>query len=133
MAVFQSKLVQLSTDNVSVYNYLSDFRNFGTVMPEQIKDWQATESSCSFSIPNLATIHMSIKEKIVGEKISIVPDGSFAFPFELTCNFTAVSDSASTAMVVFDANINPMMSMMVSKPLQNFVDLLAEQIQRKFS
>ncbi len=133
MATFQSKQVSLNTNNITAYTFLSDFRNFGTVMPEQIKDWQATENSCSFTIPNMANIQMSIKEKIEGQKISIIPDASFAFPFELSCNFNAISDNTSNVTIIFDANINPMMSMMVSKPLQNFVDLLAEQIQRKFS
>ncbi len=36
---------------------------------------------------------------------------------------------ANAAQIIIDADINPMMSMMVSKPLQNFVNILAQRLK----
>lgn len=133
MAHFESKQVSIKQDAIATYLYLADFRNFGTVMPDQIKDWKATEDTCSFTIPNMATIAMRYKDKIEGERLSIVPETGTPLPFELICEFDAQTESSARIKVSIDAELNPLLSMMASKPMQNLVDLIAQQIERKFN
>lgn len=132
MAHFESKQVPVKKDALSLYLYLADFRNFGSVMPDQIKDWKATEETCSFTIPNMASIAMRYKDKLEAKRLSIVPEGG-PLPFELICEFTGLSEKESNVKVSIDAKLNPLLSMMASKPLQNLVDLIAQQIEKKYN
>ena len=133
MAHFESKQVTTNKSSKDIYTYLADFRNFGTVMPEQIKDWQATEDTCKFTIPSMATISMRYKDKMEYTRLSIVPETGTPLPFELVCEFDAINDASTKVKVSIDADLNPLLSMMASKPMQNLVDLIAQQIERAFN
>jgi len=52
-------------------------------MPEQVKDWQSTEDSCSFTIQNLPSISMKIHEKIPFTKIVYTSQSETPIKFEL--------------------------------------------------
>lgn len=133
MAHFESKNFYINKSSSIIYTYLSDFRNFGTVMPEQIKDWQATEDTCKFTIPGMATISMRYKDKIEGNRLSIIPETGTPLLFELVCEFESINVNSSKLKVSIDAELNALLSMMASKPMQNLVDLIAQQIERRFN
>ena len=50
--------------------------------------------------------------------------------FTLEANILSVSDSSSEVQLQFDGDFNPMMAMMVKKPLTNFIDTLTENIAK---
>jgi hypothetical protein len=44
-----------------------------------------------------------------------------------------VDDSKCEVHIIFNADMNAMIAMMAKKPLQNFVDVLVERLQEKYS
>lgn len=124
MKNIESEKLLINCEQERIFNFLSDFNNFGKLMPEQIINWQSTEDSCSFTIKGMTDLSMKIKEKHAFHSILITSYGKVPFEFELKCIFDDLGNSQTQSQLLFIADLNPMLSMMASKPLQNFVNML---------
>ena len=129
MKQIESDRIVINNSRELIYNFLSNFNNFGKLMPEQIINWQSTENSCSFTIKGLTDLSMKIKEKMPIEQIVIESDGNVPFTFELKWFFKEIENNQTEVQLLFLADLNAMMSMMVSKPLQNFVNILVVKLK----
>jgi len=98
-------------------------------MPPQVTDWKSTEDSCFFTIQGMTSLGMRIKERIPFSKIIIIPEGKVPFNFELHCLFAEKENNQTEAQLIFDADMNPMLNMMATKPLTNFVNILVQQLK----
>ena len=132
MKKFESEQHIIKNSSENIYKFLADFNNYKNLMPEQIVNWQSTEDNCSFTIQGMADISMKIQEKIPHSKIIIVPNGKVPFAFELICEMQAIDENSAKTQLTFMADLNPMLSMMASKPLQNFVNILSQKLKEYF-
>ena len=133
MKKFESKQVILKASAQNVYAFLSDLSNLSKFMPEQVTNWQATADTCSFTIQNMTSLSMRVKERIPFERIDVIPDGKSPFDFKLQLFLYSETDLQSKASFIFNADLNPVFSMMASKPLQNLVNLMADKLEKYFS
>ena len=69
-----------------------------------------------------------MKQKIPDSSIVIERNGKAPFDFLLSCSI-ADKQSQSEAQLFFDADLNPMFKMMASKPLTNFLNLIASKLK----
>jgi len=129
MKQIESERVVINNSKELIYNFLSNFNNFGKLMPEQIINWNSTDDSCSFTIKGLTELNMKIKEKTPFDQIIIESDSKVPFTFELKWYFKVVEINKTEAQLIFIADLNPMLNMMVSKPLQNFVNILVVKLK----
>lgn len=112
-----------------VFSFLSNFNNFQKLMPPQVSNWQSTEDDCYFTISGMASIGMKITEKVPNSLIKVSSNGKVPFNFTLNIALTETTPSQTTGQLTFEADLNPMMSMMVEKPLRNFFNLLAGKMK----
>jgi len=131
MAGIKSDKQEINKPDENIFNFLSDFNNFEKLMPEQVANWKSTTEACSFSVSGIGTIGLKISEKSPFSKIVIIPDGANKLPitFNLICNLKKINESLTEAQMIIDAEIPMMLSMMVSKPLQNLVNILALKLK----
>jgi len=129
MSKFESNPVNITLSDADVFNFLSDFNNFSKLMPSQVTDWKSDGESCSFTIQNMAVLGMRYKTKTPHHHIFIVSDGKVPFEFDLQVYLHKIGDAACSAKLEFNADLNPMMMMIASKPLANFINLLAEKLK----
>ena len=129
MKQIESDRVVINNSKELIYNFLSNFNNFGKLMPEQIINWNSTDDTCSFTIKGLTELSMKIKEITPFDQIIIESDGKVPFTFELKWFFKVVEINKTEAQLIFIADLNPMLNMMVSKPLQNFVNILVVKLK----
>ena len=132
MTKIESTPIEIQTSAKNIFAFLSDFNNFGKLMPAQITNWQSTVDTCSFTIQNMATLAMRIKEKIEPTKLLITSEAPSPFPFELICEFQETGENSCISTIRFNAEMNMMLAMMVKNPLQNFVNILNEQLKKMF-
>jgi hypothetical protein len=125
----QSDKVEINNSAKNIFNYLSDFRNFEKLMPSQVTNWQATEDECSFTINGMATIGMKIIEKTPDTKITITSNGKVPFDFKLFVVIEEKGADNCVGQLVFESDMNPMLKMMVEKPLGNFFNMLAQKMK----
>ena len=128
MTRLESDKVILSKSAEEVYNFLSDFNNFGHLMPEQIADWKSTNDECSFTIKGMASLGMKMVEKTPNSFIKIVRNGKAPFDFMLNVHIEDMQ-TQSSVQLAFDADLSTMMKMMASKPLTNFLNLLVNKLK----
>jgi len=131
MTKINSNPVEIYASAESVLDFLSNFDNFEKLLPEQVTNWQSTADTCSFTIQNMATLAMRIKEKSA-ERLVIQSEPPSPFPFELICDLENMGGNTCRSTIRFHGEMSMMIAMMAKNPLQNFVNILNEQLKNKF-
>jgi hypothetical protein len=129
MTRIESDKVEIANPAEKIFNYLSDFNNFGKLMPSQVTNWTSTTDECSFTINGMANIGMKIVERTPFTKITITSHGKVPFEFKLFVLLTEKDAGSCTGQLVFESDMNPMIRMMVEKPLGNFFNMLAQKMK----
>ena len=125
----ESERSEINKPVSEVFAFLSNFNNFQKLMPPQVVDWQSTEDDCHFKISGMASIGMKIVDKTPNSLIKITSNGKVPFSFTLDIILTEIDPTKTSGQLIFEADINPMMAMMVEKPLKNFFNLLAGKMK----
>ncbi|MEO6901471.1 MAG: hypothetical protein ABI315_00135 [Bacteroidia bacterium] len=125
----ESDKVEIGNSSENIFNYLSDFNNFGKLMPPQVSNWQSTSDECTFTINGMASIGMKIIDKVPTKKITISSNGKVPFDFTLLVLIDEIGVDKCNGQLLFESELNPMLKMMVQKPLSNFFNLLAQKMK----
>ena len=125
MKNFES-VVKIQRPINEVYGFLADMNNHKDLMPENVIDWTSTADEAAFSIKNMAKLKVRIGSRIENKEIKIVPVTKPPFDVELKWTLTPSGDGTSAAFTIA-ADLNMMMKMMASGPLQKLAD---EETQR---
>lgn len=125
----KSDKVAVDREVHAVYVFLSDFRNFEHLMPEQVVNWKATESECSFTIKNMGDVAMKMSEKDMDSRIVVTSAGTMPFGFDLKVILEPADAEKSFVLITLEAQMSAMLKMMAKRPLQNLVDHMAGKIQ----
>lgn len=114
-----------------VFNFLGNFDNFTSLLPEQVANWNSTGDSCSFEVKGLAALGLRITSKTPFSRISMKGEGKLPFGFMLE-TFIEQSDTLHCQVqLVIDADMNPFIALMAEKPLQNFIDMLLPKLKEE--
>lgn len=133
MSEFESKTVLLDEHRSKVFEFLSDFRNFSKLMPSGIKDWEADKDSCSFTVETAGKIKL-IYTKRETEYIEIIPDMAIPVSGEVKL-FVKLKDNTDQckATIGIEASIPAMYKMMIKRPLQNLLEMLATSLEKHYN
>jgi len=112
-----------------LFELAGNLQNFTRYMSEQVKDINATEDTCTFTIENLAKITLKILEKTPFSQIRYGAENDKNIPLFLTLNYTAVSENETDVEVEIDMDIPIFLKPLVQKPLEHFVKTLSEKIK----
>ena len=129
---FESHKVQLAVTNEKAYSFFHDLNNLQKLMPEQVIKWQSTEDSCSFDIKGMAHISLERAEAIPFRLIRIISGPDNPIELEIRGNLEKDSGDRTTAWIELTAELSPMLKLMVSGPLQNLVNMMADRLSAEF-
>ena len=121
---------QMRAGSEQVFSFVSDLRNVGALMPEQVVNWQADADNCSFTVKGMTSLKLKVDERRPHQLLRLIPDGKSPFEFELLVHIREKGE-LSDAMVELQAELNPMMAMMAKRPLQNLVNHIADSLSTK--
>lgn len=121
MTVFESK-VNINKPLSEVYNFLADLNNHQKLMPENVYNWSSTTDEARFTIQNMAKLALKVSDRIENNSILIVPAEEVPFPVELKWAVTDNGDAITQATLTISADLNMMMKMLASGPLQKLTD-----------
>ena len=113
-----------------VFKYLADFNNYKEMMPESVTNWESDVDKCSLQVSMVPKINMQIVERLPNNTIKI--KGGGPFDFDLTVSIEDIDGTTSRCGMVFEADINAFMKMMIEKPMGQFFGYLTKQVQKKF-
>ena len=120
MTTFQSKIT-INRPVTEVYNFLADMNNHQQLMPDSITEWASTIDEASFNIQNMVKLSLKVDSRTPDKQISIIPAVKPPFEMHLTWALNG-DDNQATATFTIAADLNMMMKMMASGPLQKLVD-----------
>ncbi|WP_286848101.1 MULTISPECIES: SRPBCC family protein [Sphingobacterium] len=118
--------------NVSeVYAFLADLNNHEQLMPENIYNWSSTTDEARFTIQNMAKLALKVEERGENQFIKLVPSEKAPFEVALRWELQVVADTVTKATFIIDADLNMMMKMIASGPLQKLVDFQVNKLKEK--
>ena len=120
MTIFQSKTTINRPVN-EVFTFLADMNNHQQLMPDSITDWSSTFDTASFNIQNMAKLSIKAHSRTPDKQIKIIPAAKAPFDMDLTWELDG-NDSETTVTYIISADLNMMMKMMASGPLQKLTD-----------
>lgn len=128
----KSKTIAVNASASRVYDFISDFNNMEKLMPEKVVDWKSTMTTCTFTIQGMATLNMKQGQNKSDAYVQMIADGKNPFQYDLNTFISAQGEDASEIYLQLNADLNPMLAMMAKKPLENFVNILAEELSKQF-
>ncbi|WP_457618574.1 SRPBCC family protein [Lutibacter sp.] len=124
----ESKKSTINKSQKEFFEFLSNLENFRQLMPENIEKFEVDGESFIFSLKGMPEIRLVVKEKQEFDKI-ILGAASSKLNFTLTTLIAEITDNSCETQLLFEGDFNPMMAMMVKKPLQKFIDTLSEKAE----
>jgi len=131
MSKYTSKIGKINKSDELIYNFLTDFNNLKAVIPQdKVKNFESTEDTCKFNIDGIGQAGLKIIEKEPNKLIKITSDGKSPFSFFFWIQLKPIENEEKTTAVrlTIDANLNPMMKMMVGKHLEKGIDAMLDQL-----
>lgn len=130
MTKIESRIGKINSSEEKIFNLLSKFNNFNNFIPqEKVKNYVATEDTCSFTIDNIGDFGMRIIERQPFSLIKITNDEKVPFNFNFWIQIKSVSENDTRIKLTIKAELNPMLKMVAKKPLTNFVNTLVDKLE----
>ena len=105
-----------------VFEKLTKASSYEDLMPNEASFKITDESHFSFKLGSMPVIPMKMERQTPNTQIVLAADGG-SVPFELKANLSQVEEQTQIQLV-FEGDVNPMMQMMVKKPLTQFLEAL---------
>lgn len=121
----ESQKVIIEKSAEETFNFLSDVKNFETLMPDTISKFELLgEDKFLFALKGMPEIVLKKKETVPNNKIVLGAAGG-KLDFSLIATITEIDSYKSEVKLNFDGEFNAMMAMMIKRPISNFIDTLA--------
>lgn len=124
----EGREVSIAKSREDVFAHLSVPANFKDIMPDDVQRFEAGDDWFLFELKGIPAVKMKVAEMNAPESITLT-SASDKLSFQLVG--TLKEDGSNTAARLdFQGDFNPMLKMMVSKPLTNFLGKLSDQLEK---
>lgn len=124
----ESPKINVNKSAQEVFDFLSDVKNFESLMPENINKFEILEDDkFVFALKGMPEIILKKKEATPPNKIVLGAAGG-KIDFSLVGEINEVDGSQSDVQLKFNGDFNPMMAMMIKGPITKFIETLASNI-----
>jgi len=131
LSYFESRIGKLSACTEEVFSFVTDVRNFERVIPPGIiANWQADRESCSFSVSTLGTVGFRMVEKDINKNVVYKGDALRKNDFSIVLHLTENDNNKTDVKVSLSADLNPIMKMMAAKPIEQFLGMLINEMEK---
>jgi hypothetical protein len=129
MLVIESKTGIAKGSQETVYNYVSDFRNFSGLLPQdRLTNLQVTREKIIFDIQGLGTVGLEIQEKQPFSMLTVGASQDSSADFTFIINIKETEKDLSEIQLNLKAKLNMFIEMMAKNPLQQFADMMVEKL-----
>ncbi len=117
----------------TLFAFLSDFKNFEHLMPEQVINWKASDVNCSFTIKNMGDIQLEIIDMVEDSHIHITSTGNVPFDIDMKAHLEPIDEEKSNVHIVLEGEMSQMIYLMAKKPLQNLANHMVQRLREHHS
>ena len=126
----QSQEVDIPKPSINIYSFLTNLNNFQKLMPSEVSEWNSSETECTFTLKGMPSIGFMITEQTPHTNIVYKGIGKLPAAVFLKVSITPLDAMNCKAQLFLEAELNPMLKMMVEKPLTKFLDVLAHNLTK---
>lgn len=125
MLIIEPETVQVNRSPEALFDHLSVLKNMYELMPEAVQRFEADDDTFLFGLKGMPDVRLLLEEKKRPELLQFKAASS-KLDFTLSIHIAPQND-ISTLSIKFAGDFNPMMKMMVEKPLRTFIHALADK------
>lgn len=120
----------MSCNPEEAFSFVTDIRNFERFIPKGvINNWTAEKESCSFGMSMLGTVTVRLSEKEKYTKVVYTGDALKENDFSLVLFISDKVENHAEVKISLSADLNPMIKMMVAKPISQFLEMLIREME----
>jgi carbon monoxide dehydrogenase subunit G len=132
MTQFNSDIKKIQASSEDVFIKLTNLENLrqleGTMLHEKVKISKVTQDSCTFEVDMIGEIEIKLTNKEPNHLIVFQSQKS-PLAFDLSIKLTEMEQSTGL-QIQLNADLPMMLKMMVSEPINKFVNILADTLTR---
>ncbi|SEC87481.1 hypothetical protein SAMN04489761_3836 [Tenacibaculum sp. MAR_2009_124] len=121
--------VSVNKSSKELFAFFTKLENYEQLMPESTEKFEVEGDSFVFGLKGMPEIRLVMKEKTEFSNVTLGAASS-KLPFTLTSDIEETAENQSNVTLKFNGDFNPMMAMMVKKPLTKFIETLTENISK---
>ncbi|MGB8491486.1 MAG: hypothetical protein WCE64_10550 [Bacteroidales bacterium] len=130
MTTYTSRTGNLSCTPPAVFEFITDIRNFKQFIPDQNTEaLQIDRDSCTFNVPNLGEIKLRLAEKEPFSNVVYSGTALGSYEYSLVFKLSEGRTGKASVQVTMTAEMNPLLKMMVSKPIAQFLEMLVVRME----
>lgn len=131
LSTFESRKGSLSCTPSEIFDFVTDIRNLRQFVPDNVvEDLVIDADTCSFRVPAMGNVSISISGK---EPVNQVVYSGYAMlsnDFSLVLDIIGNSEGKAEVMVKLAANLNPILKLMATAPISDFMEKLVLEMER---
>lgn len=124
-----SSIATVDQPTATVFSRLSQVDTYKRLMPEGARFTTISDRQFHFQLGGLPEIGLTISDLQLNESI-VLKSSSDKISFSLRGQLTEISADQTNIQLHFTGDFNPMMAMMVKKPLAQFMESLISNMQK---
>lgn len=125
----ESPKVTLDKSAEETFNFLSDVKNFESLMPDNISKFEVLENDkFLFALKGMPEIVLKKKEATPHSKIVLGAAGG-KLDFALIGHINEIEPNKTEVQLKFEGEFNAMMAMMIKGPISKFIETLVTKMK----
>jgi len=129
MTEFTSEIKTVPHNQKTIYEVLSNLENLEKIKDkipsDKVNDFTFDQDSCSFSVNPVGSVKFSIVEREPIKTIKLVADQA-PIDVNMWVQLVGVTENETKMKLTVKAKLNPFLKPMLSKPLQDGVNKIAD-------
>ena len=126
----ESKIGILRSDDGLIYDFLSNCNNFQQfTASDKVKNWISDGDSCSFTVEGVGDVTFRIVERRPGDLVKFSIENAQAENIFLWVQLKNDDMGITRIKLTTKLEVNPVMSMFISKPLKKGLDKIVETLE----
>ncbi len=131
MSYFESRPGKVSCTSMELFSFTTDLRNFERFIPAgTVSNWHAEKESCMFSVSMVGTVNIIISGQEKFSKVEYTGDALAKNDFVITLDITEDESGSAGFRIRLRAELNPVMKMMASAPINRFLEIIAAEMEK---
>lgn len=124
-----SSIARVDHSNEQLFSKLSSVETYEGLMPEGSTFTKIDDNRFRFKFGGMPEIGLTIGDKQPNESI-VLTSSNDKISFSLRGQLTKVSETQTDVQLKFDGDFNPMVAIMVKKPLTQFMESLIANMHK---
>jgi hypothetical protein len=128
---YESRAGKLTCKPEEVFDFVTDIRNFKQFVPDgSIKEMEIGRESCSFDVPSLGNIRLSLSEMEPHHKVVYNGTAFNSNKFSLVLSIKEDFAGKAEVIVKLAASLNPLLKMIAAQYIDRFLGTLVDEMEK---